>query len=84
MTYSQLKNIDAVMAEKELLRSKIAKKEENFSSTYIKAKTFYSEKSNWLKILKAIIFRKTLLSNPISKFSIGFSIAKYLINRFKR
>ena len=84
MKYSELKNIDAVMAEKEVLRLQIARKEENFSSTYTKAKAYYTDKSNWLNIIKAIIFRKTLLSNPISKFSLGFSIAKYLINRFKR
>lgn len=84
MTYSQLKNIDAVMAEKALLKSKIAKKEENFASCYTKAKAFYTDKSNWFSIIKTLIFRKTLLSNPISKFSIGYSIAKYLINRFKR
>jgi hypothetical protein len=84
MRYSELKNIDAVMAEKEVLRLQIARKEENFSSRYTKAKAFYTDKSNWFDIIKTILFRKTLLSNPISKLSLGFSIAKYLINRFKR
>lgn len=84
MRYSELKNINAVMAEKELLRSQIARKEENIANQYAKTKAYYTDKSNWFGIIKTLIFWKSLFSNPISKFSLGYSIAKYLIKRFKR
>lgn len=84
MTQYHFKNIDAVMAEKTRLKSQIAKKEEQISSSYSRAKAFYTDKSNWFGIIKAIIFRNTLLSNPISKFTLGFKIAQYLIKWFKR
>ena len=84
MRYSELKNINAVMAEKELLRLQIARKEENIANNYNKAKAYYTDSSNWFGIIKTLIFGKSMLSNPISKLSIGFSIAKYLIKRFKR
>lgn len=84
MRYSELKNIDAVMAEKELLRLQIARKEENIANQYAKAKAYYTDSSNWFSIIKTFIFGKSLLSNPISKLSIGYSIIKYLIKRLKR
>lgn len=84
MIYSQLNSIEAIMAEKANLKSQIAKKEEQISSSYSRAKAFYTDKSNWFGIIKAIIFRNTLLSNPISKFTLGFKIAQYLIKWFKR
>lgn len=84
MRYSELKNINAVMAEKQLLKLQIARKEENIANNYNKAKAYYTDSSNWFSIIKTLIFGKSMLSNPISKLSIGFSIAKYLIKRFKR
>ena len=84
MRYSELKNINAVMAEKQLLKLQIARKEENIANNYNKAKAYYTDSSNWFSSIKTLIFGKSMLSNPISKLSIGFSIAKYLIKRFKR
>ena len=56
MKYSELKNIDAVMAEKELLRLQIARKEENIANQYAKAKAYYTDSSNWFSIIKTFIF----------------------------
>ena len=84
MRYSELKNIDAVMAEKELLRLQIARKEENIANQYAKAKAYYTDSSNWFSIIKTLIFGRSLFNNSISKFTLGFSIAKYLIKWFKR
>ena len=84
MRYSEIKSIEDLVAEKVVLKSQIAQKEEKISATYTNAKAYYTEKKTWFNIAKNLLFRKTLMSNPISKFSIGYSIAKYLINRFKR
>ena len=84
MIYSQLNSVEAIMTEKTKLKSQIAKKEEYFFSTYTKTKAYYTDKSNWFSIFKTLIFGKSLLSNPISKFTLGFNIAKYLIKWFKR
>lgn len=84
MTNYQFKNIEAVMAEKLVLKSKIAKQEEKISSTFNETKAYYTNAKNWFNILKMLIFRKSLLSNPINKFSLGFNIAKYLIKKLRR
>jgi hypothetical protein len=83
MRYSQIKSIEAVMAEKKLLKSKIAKKEEYFSSIYNNTKAVFKSIGNCYNIAKAIILRKKKLSDYFSKFSLGVSIAKYVVNMFK-
>ena len=84
MKYSEIKNIEAIMAEKTKLKSEIARKEENFASRYTAAKAYYTNSSNWFSIIKTLIFGRSLFNNSISKFTLGFSIAKYLIKWFKR
>ena len=84
MIYSQLNSIEAIMTEKANLKSQIAKKEENFANRYATAKTYYTNSSNWFSIIKTLIFGKSLLSNHISKITLGFKVAKYLVKWFKR
>lgn len=84
MKYSEIKNIEAIMAEKTKLKSEIARKEESFANRYTATKAYYTDSSNWFSIIKTLIFGKSSLSNPIAKFTLGFKVAKYLLKWFKR
>ena len=53
--YSNLKNIDAVMAEKLVLQTKIAQKENKIVTEYNSIKTYYSNKFRWFTVGKSLL-----------------------------
>lgn len=84
MMYSNLKNIDAVMAEKLVLQTKIAQKENKIVTEYNSIKTYYSNKFKWFSIGKSLIMNSGFLSGTLRKYSLGYKLMSYLIKKFKR
>lgn len=84
MMYSNLKNIDAVMAEKLVLQAKIAQKEERIVREYNSIKTYYSNKFRWFTIGKSLILNSGFFSSALRKYSLGYKLMSYVIKKFKR
>ncbi len=82
--YSNLKNIDAVMAEKLVLQAKIAQKEDKIVNEYNSIKTYYSNKFRWFSIGKSLMFNSGFLSSTLRKYSLGYKLISYVIKKFKR
>jgi hypothetical protein len=82
--YSNLKNIDAVMAEKLVLQAKIAQKENKIARDYDSIKTYYSNKFRWFSIGKSLVLNSGLFSSTLKKYSLGYKLISYVIKKFKR
>lgn len=84
MMYSNLKNIEAVMAEKLVLQAKIAQKENKIARDYDSIKTYYSNKFRWFSIGKSLVLNSGLFSSTLKKYSLGYKLISYVIKKFKR
>ena len=84
MMYSNFKNIDAVMAEKLVLQTKIAQKENKIVNDYNSIKTYYSNKFKWFSIGKSLILNSGFFSSALRKYSLGYKLISYVIKKFKR
>lgn len=84
MMYSNLKNIDAVMAEKLVLQTKIAQKENKIVSNYNSIKTYYSNKFRWFTVGKSLLLNSGIFSTMMKKYSLGYRLINYVIKKFKR
>lgn len=84
MMYSNLKNIDAVMAEKLVLQAKIAQKENKIINDYNSIKTYYSNKFRWFNLGKSLVLNSGLLSGVVKKYSLGYKLISYVLKKFKR
>jgi hypothetical protein len=82
--YSNLKNIEAVMAEKLVLQAKIAQKENKIARDYDSIKTYYSNKFRWFSIGKSLVLNSGLFSSTLKKYSLGYKLISYVIKKFKR
>jgi hypothetical protein len=82
--YSNLKNIEAVMAEKLVLHAKIAQKENKIARDYDSIKTYYSNKFRWFSIGKSLVLNSGLFSSTLKKYSLGYKLISYVIKKFKR
>jgi hypothetical protein len=82
--YSNLKNIEAVMAEKLVLQAKIAQKENKIARDYDSIKTYYSNKLRWFSIGKSLVLNSGLFSSTLKKYSLGYKLISYVIKKFKR
>ncbi len=84
MMYSNLKNIEAVMAEKLVLQAKIAQKENKIARDYDSIKTYYSNKFRWFSIGKSLVLNSGLFSSTLKKYSLGYKLISYVIKKLKR
>lgn len=84
MMYSNLKNIEAVMAEKLVLQAKIAQKENKIARDYDSIRTYYSNKFRWFSIGKSLVLNSGLFSSTLKKYSLGYKLISYVIKKFKR
>ena len=84
MAYSNLKNIEALMAEKLVLQAKIAQKENKIVGEYNSIKNYYSNKFRWFSIGKSLLFNTGFSSGILNKFTLGYKLISYIVNKFKR
>lgn len=84
MIYSEIKSIEAIMTEKQILQGKIAKKENDIIREYNTIKQNYTDKFKWINIIKSIFSYRSFGLNSINLFSTGYKMANYLIRKFKR
>lgn len=84
MIYSEIKSIEAIMTEKQILQGKIAKKENDIIREYNTIKQNYTDKFKWVNIIKSIFSYRSFGLNSINLFSTGYKMANYLIRKFKR
>ena len=72
------------MAEKLVLQAKIAQKENKIVGEYNSIKNYYSNKFRWFSIGKSLLFNTGFSSGILNKFTLGYKLISYIVNKFKR